>query len=71
MNDIIPMFYAIVDLLPVHDSINLFNQEDGDILITFLAAITEFAIELNTDIWYQLMHPSQVTYMNYTLTSEK
>ena len=55
MNDRNSMFYGIVDLLPVHDSVNLFRQEDDDILITFFGGITEFANELDSDVWYQLM----------------
>lgn len=55
INDRNSMFYSIVDLVPVQDSVNLFNQEDDDILLTLLGGMTDFANNLDSDLWCSLI----------------
>ncbi|CAC5382423.1 unnamed protein product [Mytilus coruscus] len=49
------MFYAIVDLLSVQDSVKLFQQDEDDMLVTLLGGVNDYKKKLNSDVWKQLM----------------
>lgn len=50
------LFYSIVDILPVHQSVTFFLQEDDDILESLLGGITDFIKTLESDTWKNLKY---------------
>lgn len=63
------MFYSIVDLLPVQESVRLFLQDDDDVLVTLLGGITEYTETLESEMWEKLMYCSAdqifIMYINF------
>ncbi|VDI79116.1 Hypothetical predicted protein [Mytilus galloprovincialis] len=49
------MFYGIVDVLPVQESVRFFQQTDSDIIVTLLGGITDFMQSVNSDNWGNMM----------------
>ncbi len=45
------MFYSVVNLLPVNDSVPFFQQDDDEILITLLGGVTEFIQTIESELW--------------------
>ena len=50
------MFYSIVDVLQIQESVCFLMQEDDDILITLLGGITEFVETMEAEIWKTLTY---------------
>lgn len=50
------MFYSIVDVLPVQESVSFFMQDEDDILISLLGGITEYIETIDAEIWKNLMY---------------
>ncbi|CAC5402883.1 unnamed protein product [Mytilus coruscus] len=49
------MFYRIVDVLPVQESVRFFQQDDSDIIVALLGGITDFMQSVNSDNWRNMM----------------
>ncbi|CAC5373760.1 unnamed protein product [Mytilus coruscus] len=49
------MFYAIVNLISVQDSVKLFQQDEDDMRVTLLGGVNDYVKQLNSDVWKQLM----------------
>ncbi|CAC5401932.1 unnamed protein product [Mytilus coruscus] len=49
------MFYGIVDVLPVQESVRFFQQDDSDIIVALLGGITDFMQSVNSDNWSNKM----------------
>lgn len=50
------MFYAIVDVLPVEQSVTFFEQDDNDMMISILGGITDCISCMDSDVWKCMMH---------------
>jgi hypothetical protein len=50
------LHYAIVDVLPVQTSVDIFNLEESDILLVMLGSVDQDIIqELSQDLWSIMM----------------
>ena len=49
------MFYGIVHVLPVQESVRFFQQNDSDIIVALLGGITDFIQSVNSDNWRNMM----------------
>ncbi len=49
------MFYKVVDMLSVQDSVSFFGQDDNELLISMLGGMTEPIQTLPSDVWARLM----------------
>lgn len=50
------MFYAIVDVLPVQESVQFFMQDEDDVMISILGGITPYIETIESDTWKDLMY---------------
>ena len=50
------LFYGIVDVLPVNQSTELFNQDEPEILETILGAVNNYVTNMEPDIWVSMMY---------------
>jgi len=50
------LYYAIVDILSVSDSVKFFDQDEDDVLIAILGGSNDFIDSINSDIWQNLMY---------------
>ena len=49
------LYDIIVNILPVELSISFFEQNDEDVLTTFLGGLTQWTSNINDEIWVELM----------------
>ena len=49
------MFHGIVDIFPISNSISYFEQDDDEIMISFLGGMTDSIKALSANLWTELI----------------